>query len=563
MGVKWVKPIYVWLLKNAFKEKKIVFDINNKISKTDLVLRSTHEWYSPAIRNYNNDIFINGVDIEPLNPFFEYTCPYICWSGEPLRCQIKNTHLPIIEFNTIKSENQLNMGPYNMSIYKDTIWWDMQRYFFDNIIKTYWIPFLLLQDLDINTTDIRLYEENYPKPYDFVYFGSNCNQNIRETLFQKLKLKELPLNNGTRAYGLCQNTNRIEHDFQDETINGWKDNHKIYKKFKFVFAIENSLNSGYITEKIYIAFQSGSVPIYYGPAEIKDYFNENSFYYLNDKFADPYNPTDNEFDNIVNELKQLTIDENETTGWRKFLKHPVLNTIPEMFKYNINHDDIVKGGEIIKILYDTSINSIMSPEKRLPEIKIEYTDLLRSIYYDYNQESSYKNLFFMTIITNAYMNEMNLDMYMLRNYFDIFKLIGISSDLYDILVYCVQKYIFDNNKLTDLTIQYEQNIRPNPIRNDIGLINYELQKYILQNSIIIKNKKSFQKLFSRFHISRFHVKLSVYDVLSNLIIQNQPNFTLMQDKMQDNYSTLMQDNLQNKYLKYKNKYLEYKKKLES
>ena len=124
------------------------------------------------------------------------------------------------------------------------------------------------------------------KKYDFVYIASNCSQKIRENLFAKLKAQdgdELK----TRAYGKCQQTHNIEDDTTDQ-ITSWADNYKIYKLFKFVFAIENVLTPGYITEKIYLAFQAGSVPIYYGPSEIKQLFNENSFYYCYYIYLIPY-----------------------------------------------------------------------------------------------------------------------------------------------------------------------------------------------------------------------------------------------------------------------------------
>jgi hypothetical protein len=51
--------------------------------------------------------------------------------------------------------------------------------------------------------------------------------------------------------------------------------------FKFSLVMENTLLPGYVTEKILVAFLSGTVPIYFGTAEIFDIFNRKAFVYYN------------------------------------------------------------------------------------------------------------------------------------------------------------------------------------------------------------------------------------------------------------------------------------------
>jgi hypothetical protein len=55
--------------------------------------------------------------------------------------------------------------------------------------------------------------------------------------------------------------------------------HKIdfLKSYKFTFAIENTSNPGYVTEKIIEPFFSNSVPIYWGSDRIHEEFNRESF----------------------------------------------------------------------------------------------------------------------------------------------------------------------------------------------------------------------------------------------------------------------------------------------
>jgi hypothetical protein len=57
----------------------------------------------------------------------------------------------------------------------------------------------------------------------------------------------------------------------------------MFAEFAFNVAMENKIAPGYITEKIGNAFNSGSVPIYWGDVEtIKSFFNPESFICVND-----------------------------------------------------------------------------------------------------------------------------------------------------------------------------------------------------------------------------------------------------------------------------------------
>ena len=52
---------------------------------------------------------------------------------------------------------------------------------------------------------------------------------------------------------------------------------EVFNQYKFVLCVENSYNSGYITEKIFNAFFSKTIPIYSGSDKIDYFFNSKSF----------------------------------------------------------------------------------------------------------------------------------------------------------------------------------------------------------------------------------------------------------------------------------------------
>jgi hypothetical protein len=238
------------------------------------------------------------------------------------------------------------------------MWWGRQLFYFEPSAHSYYIPYLSHYYIDsipfnqealIHDVRVQLVLDT-PKKMNFIFMASNCSSEIRNILFSMLEEKD-PYRSSdvsmkkVRSYGSCMNNTGREHELDNErnqclnrhglvTNAHWSILPCIYAESKFAFAIENTLSPGYITEKIMIAFQSGAVPIYYGPPEIKTYFNDASFYYINDRLRDPYNPTLEEVQAISDELWQLSED-NGPNGWQKFLRVPIFrnDTIPDIFLY--------------------------------------------------------------------------------------------------------------------------------------------------------------------------------------------------------------------------------------
>ena len=57
---------------------------------------------------------------------------------------------------------------------------------------------------------------------------------------------------------------------------------QVYQHHKFVIAFENSSCDGYVTEKIFLPLCAGSIPIYWGADDVKDYINPDCFINVND-----------------------------------------------------------------------------------------------------------------------------------------------------------------------------------------------------------------------------------------------------------------------------------------
>jgi hypothetical protein len=116
---------------------------------------------------------------------------------------------------------------------------------------------------------IKWFEKNYPQSFDL--FGPNWNEKV------------FSYQNSFTKY-LNRNYFRFIRRILSTNYPSWKGNIKSHDKkvtinqYKFVFILENSSEyNGYITDKIFETFTSGSVPIYLGPKNITKYIPHNCF----------------------------------------------------------------------------------------------------------------------------------------------------------------------------------------------------------------------------------------------------------------------------------------------
>ena len=208
----WYYHFIIPLLSRTFPNTKITTDPSRS---PNLVIRSN--WGEPK----------------------SYSCPYICWSGEPY-CVPQKEYPPILELNTILSDRQ-------NSIY-------FPHLFGDDCMKDG-----ILRRPDYNTK--KLWCCSYA-------FTNRISE--RERLFMAMRAME------PTCYAFGTSCFTRDNPFILTRANR-EDNASRFNQFAFNVAMENTVAPGYITEKIGNAFRSGSVPIYWGAPEINDFFNPASF----------------------------------------------------------------------------------------------------------------------------------------------------------------------------------------------------------------------------------------------------------------------------------------------
>lgn len=152
---------------------------------------------------------------------------------------------------------------------------------------------------------------------------------LRKNMFLKLnKIKKV--NSGGKA---LNNIGRIIP--REETGD-------FIRSHKFMICFENSSSPGYMTEKLFQAFEYGTIPIYWGHESTYDDINEDCII----KFTGNYDETIN---------KILEIDNNDEL-YKKYLYGPILNLDKMPLSKNIKEEFSSK--------VNTIINSILNNRRR-------------------------------------------------------------------------------------------------------------------------------------------------------------------------------------------------------
>ena len=98
-------------------------------------------------------------------------------------------------------------------------------------------------------------------------------------------------------------------------------------KYKFNICFENKSMKHYLTEKLAVAYMSGSIPIYWGCSNLSDYINMDAIVYLKPDF------TDKDLAALIDEVKAL---DNDETLYKKKFEQPMFKDglVPAAFDMN-------------------------------------------------------------------------------------------------------------------------------------------------------------------------------------------------------------------------------------
>ena len=103
------------------------------------------------------------------------------------------------------------------------------------------------------------------RPYFLAWIASNCDSETRNFALTQLLEVARERNIGDfHSLGGCMPNTNISIPSRSS---GWPAVIDIYKKYRFVVSFENSIEPGYVSEKLVTALAGGAVPVYYGDGD--------------------------------------------------------------------------------------------------------------------------------------------------------------------------------------------------------------------------------------------------------------------------------------------------------
>ena len=200
-------------------------------------------------------------------------CDIPCYhDGEP----ISNRYVDIMDGSTVASTWTIEFsmeGPqYWSTLYINPQAWRENRFWSTTSYKSE-IPLPYYSDEVFS-----IWHNDYV-PYNTgikggAFLATNCDsKNRREELVKEMINHQFRVD----AIGPCLHNAKPPNGLNNEL----SDKVSIMKQYLFYLAFENQCEDDYITEKLWGAYEAGTIPIYYGAPNVKDHVPNNSLIHVN------------------------------------------------------------------------------------------------------------------------------------------------------------------------------------------------------------------------------------------------------------------------------------------
>jgi len=166
-----------------------------------------------------------------------------------------------------------------------------------------------------------------------VWIASNCNSRSNRESFVRNLMKFVAID----SFGRCLNNREAGPFAMRSDGSNWNEalenKHALLRAYKFVLVLENTIEPSYVSEKIFDAWEAGSVPLYLGAPDIAD------FAVSPDAYINLQNMTPAEVGNLVESLDTDEQAYAKFHAWRNFTLEQLLTSpLAERLKEG-NHDD--------------------------------------------------------------------------------------------------------------------------------------------------------------------------------------------------------------------------------
>jgi len=183
-----------------------------------------------------------------------------------------------------------------------------------------------------NTIEPALYTNFSDKKFCLIATNiTGRNNEIKHVIINELKI-----------LGECDTIDMYKNEISNKSCYHSVELLNVFNKYKFVFVCENSVSSGYITEKIFNCLFARCIPIYYGCTETEKFIDKYCF--INMNLESNKNDNKNKYNDIINKINELKNNETEYNN--------IINTNKICKDYNDeNYKDKLK--EFIDTYFET------------------------------------------------------------------------------------------------------------------------------------------------------------------------------------------------------------------
>lgn len=146
-----------------------------------------------------------------------------------------------------------------------------------------------------------------------MYLQSGCNPPSDRDAYVNELMKHMKID----SFGACLNNRELpEHLKSPLTMHG--DELKVFVgKYKFALTFENAVCDDYITEKLWRPLAAGTIPVYKGAPNIREWLPDNMSIILVDDFKHPKD--------LANYLNHVASNENQYNKYLNFKRNGITN----------------------------------------------------------------------------------------------------------------------------------------------------------------------------------------------------------------------------------------------
>mmetsp|Transcript_47142 Transcript_47142/g.147534 ORF Transcript_47142/g.147534 Transcript_47142/m.147534 type:complete len:427 (-) Transcript_47142:27-1307(-) len=144
-------------------------------------------------------------------------------------------------------------------------------YSFDADIKTFQSCGTVNEMVERRVSGRAFLNQTFLRPGSIVGMISNCGSSYRQQYIAEL-MKHIKID----QYGTCFNNKQLESHQRRGSSQWHTEKEKVLSQYKVSLAMENTIKSDYVTEKVYNALAVGSLPVYHGTQDVIKYVPSNS-----------------------------------------------------------------------------------------------------------------------------------------------------------------------------------------------------------------------------------------------------------------------------------------------